>query len=69
MVWKRDGVAFYANVVGAAGTVTHNLAVEAASDGSWTWTIWRAGDPPRLARYGIADTAQEAMQAAEQAVQ
>jgi hypothetical protein len=52
-----------------AGTVEFHLAVEALPDGSWTWTIWRAGDPPRLARYGTAKTAQEAMQVAEQPAQ
>jgi hypothetical protein len=68
LVWERDGDAYYATVAGSGGTDEVHLAVEAVIDGSWTWTMWRAGYPPRLARYGIADTVQEAMRAAEHAV-
>jgi hypothetical protein len=28
--------------------VAFHLVVEVVPDGSWTWTIWHAGDPPRL---------------------
>jgi hypothetical protein len=65
MLWERDGDAFYADISDLSGTVSFRLAVEAAPDGSWTWTVWRPGDPPTLARYGIAGTAREAMQLAE----
>jgi hypothetical protein len=67
MPWERDGDAHNADVADLSGTVAFHLVVEAVPDGSWTWTIWRPGDPPRLARYGTAGAVQEAMHLAEQA--
>lgn len=69
MLWERDGDTYNATVPDLSGAVVFRLVVEAASDGLWTWTVWRPGDPPRLARYGIAATVQEAMRLAEQAAQ
>jgi hypothetical protein len=69
MFWERDGEAYHATVADAAGAVEFHLVVEVVPDGSWTWTIWRAGDPPRLTRYATSGTAEEAMGAAEQTAQ
>ena len=69
MLWGRDGDTYTADVSDLSGTVVFHLVVEAVSDGSWTWAVWRPGDPPRLARYGTAGTIQEAMDHAEQAAQ
>ena len=69
MLWERDGDGYYADVSDPSGIVVFRLVVEATPDGSWTWTVWRPGDPPRLARYGTAGTVQEAIHLAEQAAQ
>ena len=69
MLWERDGDTYNADVSDPSGRVVSHLVVEAMPDSSWTWTVWRPGDPPRLARYGTAGTIQEAMQLAELAVQ
>jgi hypothetical protein len=68
MLWERDSDGYSADVADLSGTVVFHLVVEAVPDGSWTWTVRRPGKtPPRLARYGTADTVQEAMHLAEQA--
>ena len=56
-----------ATISDLSGRVLFHLVVETLSDGPWTWTVWRPGDPPRLARYGTAGTIQGAMYLAEQA--
>ena len=69
MLWERDGDTYNATASDPSGTVVFHLVVEAVPNGSWTWTVWRPGDPPTLARYGTAGTIQEAMHLAEQAAQ
>ena len=67
MPWERDGDTCNADVADLSCAVVFNLVVEPVPDGSWTWTVWRPGNPPRLARYGTAGTVLEAMHLAEQA--
>jgi hypothetical protein len=69
MPWERDGDTYNSTARDLSGTVAFHVVVEAMPDGTWTWTVWRPGDPPRLARYGTAATAQAAMQLAESAAQ
>jgi hypothetical protein len=69
MLWEKDGDIYFSVVADPAGTAVFHLIVEALPDGTWTWTVWRPGDPPRLARYGTSDTVQGAMQRAEQATE
>jgi hypothetical protein len=69
MLWERDSDTYDLTVRNLSGTVEFHLVVEAMPDGTWTWTVWRPGDPPRLARYGTAATAEQAMQLAEKAAQ
>jgi hypothetical protein len=65
MVWERNGDTFTATLETLAGKVRFDLTVKRASARSWDWTVWHAGKPPVLARYGTAPTAQVAMLAAE----
>jgi hypothetical protein len=65
MIWERKGVTFAATVEAPAGGVRFFLTVERLPPHSWDWTVWQAGRPGRLAHYGVAPTAQEAMRDAE----
>jgi hypothetical protein len=69
MLWEREGDTYCATARDLSGAVVCHLVVEALPDGTWTWTAWRPGDPPRLVRDGTAGTVQEAMRAAEQGAQ
>ena len=65
IVWEKDGEGFYATIIEPPGdTVLFHLKVEKYND-RWDWAIWRPGQDPRTATHGLADTAQEAMPAAE----
>jgi hypothetical protein len=65
MIRERKGDTFTATVKAPAGGVRFFLKVEQLSPQSWDWTVWEAGKPGRLAHYGVAPTAQEAMRGAE----
>jgi hypothetical protein len=67
MTWERKGDTFTATVNAPAGGVRYFLKVEQLSPQSWDWTVWEAGKPGRLAHYGVAPNAQEAMLGAEAA--
>jgi hypothetical protein len=68
MIWERNGDSYSAKVETPSGQVRYHLVVERLSPQKWDWTVWEPGEPPMLARYGTAATAQEAIQAAEKAV-
>jgi hypothetical protein len=67
MIWERSGDSFSATVETSSGDVRFYVTVERLSPQSWDWTAWQPGQPPRLAHYGTAPTAQLAMSAAEEA--
>jgi hypothetical protein len=68
VVWERDGNdAYFATVENATGGVRYRLVVE-RMNGSWDWMVWNPGYPAVSARHGVAETVQDAMKAAEQAV-
>ena len=67
IVWEQSGEAFYATETSQSGE-KHYLIVEKLPKGGWDWSVWRQRDSWRIARNGTANTAQEAMRAAERAL-
>jgi hypothetical protein len=67
VLWERDGDAFYGTTRTLDGGTLFHLIAEQVNH-HWDWSVWRPDQPPEMARHGVADTAQEAMQAAEEAV-
>ena len=67
VVLERSGEAFHADTDAADGTRYH-LIVEKLPGGGWDWSGWRQNAGTRGTQSGTADTAQEAMRAAEQAL-
>jgi hypothetical protein len=65
-VWEQSGDAYYATVQVQDGDRYH-MTIDKLPRGGWEWSVWRQGDNWHLARKGTADTAQEAMGAAEAA--
>jgi hypothetical protein len=68
MIWERNGDAFYATDETLSGEVCFRLIVEMRPDETWDWAAWRDGGRVELARHGVIETAQAAIQAAELAV-
>jgi hypothetical protein len=68
VVWELNGDTFYADSETADGTRCH-LIVERLPAGGWDWSVWRRTDGNRIVRSGAAETAREAMQQAEEAIQ
>jgi hypothetical protein len=66
LIWEFDGDAYLATIETAPGRIRFRLVVE-RSNGSWDWSVWNPRSPDISARHGVADTAQEAMKAAEAA--
>jgi hypothetical protein len=66
VVWERSGDAFFAIV--DHGTDRYYLTAEELSGGGWDWSAWSQRYGWRIVRNGIADTVQEAMRNAEQAL-
>jgi hypothetical protein len=70
MILKREGDTYGADVSDPSGRGVSHLVVEQAPDGLWTWTTWRPGARPKLARYRtLARPAREAMHLAGQTAQ
>jgi hypothetical protein len=68
LVWELDGGAYHATVETSTGGVRFRLVVE-RMNGSWDWTVWNPAYPAVSVRQGVTNSVQEAMRAAEQAVE
>ena len=68
VVWEQSGDAFFATAETTRNGERYYLVIDQLPRGGWDWSVWRQGDSWRLARNGTADTAQEAMKRAEEAV-
>ena len=66
LIWERSGRAYYATVHEPPDVVRFRAEVE-PNGTFWDWSAWRPGESPGAARYGVAQTAQEAMRDAERA--
>jgi hypothetical protein len=66
LIWERSREVYYASVTEPLGDVRLCLIIEGGGD-RWDWTVWRPGETPPAARYGVTATVQEAMREAEQA--
>jgi hypothetical protein len=64
VVWERNEQGYHATLRGPSNEVRFHLTVEKFND-CWDWAMWRPGQDQQTATHGLADTAQEAMQAAE----
>jgi hypothetical protein len=64
VVWELSEEGYYATIRGPSDEVQFHLSVEKYSE-RWDWAMWRPGQDERTATRGLADTAQEAMWAAE----
>jgi hypothetical protein len=66
-LWERSGDMFSATVESPEGVIIFHLVVERLNH-HWDWAVWRPEEPVTMARQGVADSIQEAMRQAEQAV-
>jgi len=64
VVWALSEEGYSATIMGPSDEVRFHLTVEKYND-RWDWAVWRPGQNQRTATHGPADTAQEAMRAAE----
>ena len=67
MIWEQSGDIFHATARAPSGEVLFHLVVERLNH-HWDWSIWRPGEPARMARHGVAATASDAMRKAEAAM-
>ncbi len=68
VIWERSGDMYHATARTESGEVRFHMVVEKLGR-AWDWSVWRPEEPAGRARHGTADTVQEAMRAAEEAVQ
>jgi hypothetical protein len=69
MVWEQTGVGRYAaGLHDDAGSPRCRLFVKQLPEGMWDWTIWEWAQTYEMAMRGVARSANEAMQRAEESV-